>query len=213
MWFAIFKLLRVGVKEAKKHKAKKNGANADSDPDSNIDLSTTARAHAMPDSTTARNPLKPLLETLLRFIQFAFGLAVIGLYAQDLHGRHPPAWVYAVVTGFLACATALIYLVLPFVMKGRVPLAQRAGLHLPLFVWEAVMCVLWLTLFGIFGKMYIGVYTEGDGVKRMRHAVWVDLVNLGLWVGTMVWAGMRWWKGVKGERGVKEEDVEKGVVV
>lgn len=35
---------------------------------------------------------------------------------------------------------------------------------------------------GIFGKMYIHEKPEGDkGVKRMKNAVWVDLVNLLLW--------------------------------
>lgn len=213
MWFLALKLLRIGVKEAKKHKAKKNAANS-TDPEG-IDLDRSAHTN-MPttaDSTTARNPLTTLLEILLRFIQFVFGLAVIGLYGQDLHSSdHPAKWVYAVVTGFLATMMAGVYLLLPFVMKGRTPLARRARVQLPLFVWESVLCVLWLTLFGIFGKMYIGDYSEGAKVTRMRRAVWVDLVNLALWVVTMGWVGLRWWRGVKGgqEGGEKElEDVEK----
>ncbi|RHZ61352.1 MARVEL domain-containing protein [Aspergillus thermomutatus] len=215
MWFLALKLLRVGVKEAKKHKAKKNASNTTTDPEGiNLDRSTDMTTTA--DSTTARNPLKTLLETLLRFIQFVFGLTVIGLYGRDLHGTDnapaPAKWVYAVVTAFLATVTAAVYLLLPFVMKGRTPLARLGRLQLPLFIWESVLCVLWLTLFGIFGKMYIGDYSEGPKVTRMRHAVWVDLVNLGLWAVTMGWVGFRWWKGVKGgqEGGEREvEDVEK----
>jgi hypothetical protein len=209
MWFLALKLLRIGVKEAKKHKAKKNAANS---PEG-IDLDRSTNMPTAADSTTARNPLITLLETLLRFIQFAFGLAVIGLYGQDLHSHdHPAKCVYAVVTAFLATMTAAVYLLLPFVLKGRTPLARRARAQLPLFVWESVLCVLWLTLFGIFGKMYIGDYSEGAKTTRMRRAVWVDLVNLGLWVVTMGWVGLRWWRGVKGvqEGGEKElEDVEK----
>ncbi|RLL94151.1 hypothetical protein CFD26_100016, partial [Aspergillus turcosus] len=186
MWFLALKLLRTGVKEAKKHKAKKNAANSTDPEGINLDRSAHTNMPATADSTTARNPLITLLETLLRFIQFVFGLAVIGLYGQDLHSHaHPAKCVYAVVTAFLATMTAGIYLLLPFVMKGRAPVARRARVQLPLFVWESVLCVLWLTLFGIFGKMYIGDYSEGPKVTRMRRAVWVDLVNLGLWVVTM----------------------------
>lgn len=50
--------------------------------------------------------------------------------------------------------------------------------------------------------MYIGVHSSdsnsglGDASKinRMRHAVWVDLVNLLMWVFTASWALMRWLK-------------------
>jgi hypothetical protein len=213
MWFLAFKLLRIGVKEAKKHKAKKNACDTTTTESEGINLDRNTNMPFPADSTAARNPLITLLETILRFIQFVFGLTVIGLYGQDLHGAGKAAkWVYAVVTALLATVTAAVYLVLPFLMKGQTPVARRVRLQLPLFIWESVLCVLWLTLFGIFGKMYIGDYSEGDKVTRMRHAVWVDLVNLGLWVGTMGWVGLRWWRGVKGgqEGGEREmEDVEK----
>ncbi|KAH1487099.1 hypothetical protein LV164_003439 [Aspergillus fumigatus] len=216
MWFLVLKLLRIGVKEAKKHKAKKNAANTSTIDPENISLDRNTNMPFPADSTPARNPLITLLETILRFIQFVFGLTVIGLYGRDLHdgdkAAAPAKWVYAVVTAFLAVMTATVYLILPFVMKGRTPVARRARVQLPLFIWESVLCILWLTLFGIFGKMYIGNYIEGDMVTRMRHAVWVDLVNLGLWIVTMGWVGLRWWRGVKGgqEGGEREmEDVEK----
>ncbi|KAF4162445.1 hypothetical protein CNMCM6936_002097 [Aspergillus lentulus] len=164
MWFIVLKLLRIGVKEAKKHKAKKNAANTTTttDPES-INLDRGSNMPFSADSTTLRNPLITLLDTILRFIQFVFGLTVIGLYGRDLHGedKAPAKWVYAVVTAFLAAMTAAVYLVLPFVMKGRTPVARRPRVQLPLFVWESVLCVLWLTLFGIFGKMYIGDYSGG----------------------------------------------------
>lgn len=32
-------------------------------------------------------------------------------------------------------------------------------------------------------------------MERMRHAVWVDLVNMLLWAGAAVGMGIRWWKG------------------
>lgn len=155
----------------------------------------------------------------LRFLQFALGLAVIGLYGKDVHHDHEAKhtwhakWLFALITGFLATATAAVHLIVPFCVR-RVKYAPRSGLRLPQFVWEFVLCVLWLTLFGIFGKMYIGVYptsnsaanaskkdsssTAGLGdaskIDRMRNAVWVDVANLALWVFTASWVLLRWLK-------------------
>lgn len=62
------------------------------------------------------------------------------------------------------------------------------------------MWLILLTLFGIFGKMYFPEKPELDlGIVRMKHAVWVDLVNWLLWTITMVWSGLRWWKGRVGK--------------
>jgi len=56
--------------------------------------------------------------------------------------------------------------------------------------------------------MYIGVYPEKKGEKdlkesglgdsgridRMRHACWIDLINLLLWVFTSSWILLKWLK-------------------
>lgn len=58
------------------------------------------------------------------------------------------------------------------------------------------MFLIWLILFGIFAKMYLPEHPEGDlDIVRMKHAAWVDLVNLLLWGATMIWSGLRWWQG------------------
>ncbi|KAJ9244691.1 hypothetical protein DTO207G8_2244 [Paecilomyces variotii] len=142
---------------------------------------------------------KALLEDVIRFIQLVMALVVIGLYGQDLSSNHQNGvyvnakWVYAVVAGGLAALTAFIYLVAAFVAKDR-PLRTRPHLHLPLFLWQSVLCILWLVLFGIFGKMYIGNPNTKDNsnVDKMKNAVWIDIANLGLWVITGLWAGLRW---------------------
>ncbi|KAF9891176.1 hypothetical protein FE257_004740 [Aspergillus nanangensis] len=201
MWFLILKLFKIGFKEAKKHKANKR-ANPE-DPNFTMQQQPEVSTFAPPQSKSSK--AKFLLQMALRVLQFALGVAVIGLYggtlntAREDNSAPPSQWVYAVVVGFLGASTALVYLVLGMVMKSR-PLGARQGTHLPLFLWESVLCVLLLVLFGLFGKMYIGVYGEKDGVdvKKMRRAVWVDLVMLVVWVGTAFWAGLRWWKGAKG---------------
>lgn len=184
----------------------------------------------------------------VRFLQLVFGLTVLGLYGRDVHHDHENGekararWVFALITAFLATLTAGISLGLPFLMSRMrssslsSARARSTTLILPRFVWEFVLCVLWLTLFGIFGKMYIGVYPVtqhssgkqvpdgestssssvvisplGDAAKinRMRHAVWIDLVNLLMWVGTAAFVLLRWLKSRRVESGDEAMDAEK----
>lgn len=122
-------------------------------------------------------------------------------------------------------------MIVPFLTR-KVNYKPGAKLQLPRFAWEFVLCVLWLTLFGIFGKLYIGVYPSdstsdsskrdtttssisttgelGDASKinRMRHAVWVDLVNLVFWAVTASWALLKWLKARR-EDGPVAFDAEK----
>lgn len=48
--------------------------------------------------------------------------------------------------------------------------------------------ILWTTLFGIFGKIYISAHPtpRQTGQIRMKHAVWIDLINMLLWFVTLV---------------------------
>jgi hypothetical protein len=81
-------------------------------------------------------------------------------------------------------------------------------LHIPALAVDGVMFILWLTVFGIFGKKYISVDADpknGDLV-RMKNAVWVDLVNLSFWAVTTVWWGLRWNKSRRADRGEKFDD-------
>jgi hypothetical protein len=79
--------------------------------------------------------------------------------------------VYAEVTASLSAITALLYLI-PF--TSRIPFV---------FVWDTILFILWIALFGLFGNMYIKANAQGDsGILRMKHAVWIDLVNALLWL-------------------------------
>lgn len=48
--------------------------------------------------------------------------------------------------------------------------------------------ILWTTLFGIFGKIYIPAHPtpRQTGQIRMKHAVWIDLINMLLWFVTLI---------------------------
>ncbi|KAF2764323.1 hypothetical protein EJ03DRAFT_33120 [Teratosphaeria nubilosa] len=120
-----------------------------------------------------------LLRIVLRFLQFVFALTVAGLYGVDLHHatqRHAYTdgkWVYAEVCAGLAAVTVLVYAV-PFLKSFWA------------FGWDWIMFVLWTALFGVFGKIYIGAHPtpEQHGQIRMKHAVWIDLINMLLWLIT-----------------------------
>ncbi|KAJ5317490.1 hypothetical protein PENANT_c036G08971 [Penicillium antarcticum] len=252
MSFILVKLLKIGVNEAKKrHKTKKEeqkfqAAAAAGSPQylNNEQYPMSAYpAGAVPGTTMHfESPKEPMSKrakmsfmfvSALRFLQFVFGLTVIGLYGKDVHHDHSEKhiwrsqWVYALVTGFLATVTAGIHLTMPFLMR-RVKHASgpNAKWLLPQFAWEFVVTVLWLALFGVFGKMYIGVYAvesssgsgkrdeavtststsslgDADKITRMRHAVWIDVINLGFWVITSSWVLMRW---LKSRRAAATED-------
>ncbi|EEH02800.1 predicted protein [Histoplasma capsulatum G186AR] len=146
----------------------------------------------------------------LRFLQFVFGIAVIGLYAQDLirqrkdTGGFDPKWTYATCLGTISSLSAVIYFTIPLAMPA---FSLLPSVNLPTLVYDSIVSILWLTLFGIFGKMYMTKHAaEGDvDTIRMKHSVWVDLANLALWAATAAWAGARWWKSGKGRR-----EAEKG---
>ncbi|KAL4877499.1 hypothetical protein BJY04DRAFT_222057 [Aspergillus karnatakaensis] len=249
MWFVLFKIFRFGYSETKKYKAKKAAQNPQgqqqfqqphpgnpylpSSPDNDND-NNRSFAHdqypmdPLPEQTppavalSKRARAKALLALILAVCQFAFGLAVIGLYSQDISAARdrgdsaPSQWVYAVVTAFLSTVTATLYLVLGWwwTKRGKAGFAARPAFHLPLFGWEGVLVILWLVVFGIFGEMYIGVYHVGgkeggeSNVTRMRRAVWVDLVCLVMWAGSAGWRGVRWWKA-RGQE-FRAEGVEEG---
>lgn len=129
--------------------------------------------------------------TALHVVAFALALAVCGLYGHDLKRASDndvdsdSKWIYAVVVGALSAVTCVAYFV-PFVLR-------LGGIVIP--AWNFVLFVLWTAVFGIFAKMYINEDPEGDGgIRRMKNAVWVDLVNMLLWfVATLAAAGY-WFK-------------------
>ncbi|KAJ5463015.1 hypothetical protein N7475_007959 [Penicillium sp. IBT 31633x] len=253
MSFVAVKLLKLGYSQAKKHKAKKDqqkyqdaGVYPTYQPEQHpmsgypagAAPGTTIHYDTAPPEQTKTAKLAFMFFSLVRFLQFVFGLTVIGLYGKDVHYDHSEKntwhskWVYALVTAFLATVTASIHLILPFVLrktKAGVGAAKNPALLLPQFAWEFVLTVLWLTLFGVFGKMYIGVHPETDGtgtakgnaestsglgdaskINRMRHAVWIDVINLAFWIMTSSWVLLRWLKSRRSAASGAGFDAEKG---
>ncbi|KAI9045329.1 uncharacterized protein KD926_008755 [Aspergillus affinis] len=206
MWFILLKIFKFGFSQAKKQHAKKNNPNGNPDDTTNpSSIPMAARSFLQPTPPPPPKPLKYYLGLALHAVQLIFGIAVLALYSSDIHNAHErgdsasPEWVFAVVTAFLGCVTAMTLLVYVAFLKQR-SVGGKAGILLGLFAWQALGVILWLVVFGIFAGKFLG--TEK---KKMRRAVWVDLVCLVLAVGGTAWAWLRWWRNGRGR--AAEEDV------
>jgi hypothetical protein len=128
---------------------------------------------------------------MLRLFQVVMAITVIGLYAQDLvrakkaHVYYDAKWMYATIIGTLSTLWAVACMT-PWVKAWF------------LFILDYLMFLLYLVAFGIFGKMYINEDPEGNkGIIRMKHAVWILLVNLLLWFITATWGAVVFMRGRK----------------
>ena len=116
-----------------------------------------------------------ILRIALRALQLVMALTICGMYGHDLnnarkaHDAADPRWTFAVVIAGLSSITAIAF---------SLPLL-KAWMF---FGWDAFLFLMWTVIFGIFGKLFMKVDAKGDkGITRMKHAVWVDLVNMLLW--------------------------------
>jgi len=124
-----------------------------------------------------------LIRITLRFLQFVMAIVVAGLYGVDLdHATKAGAytdgkWVFAEVVAALSAVTVLIY-ALPFLKSYWA------------FAWDWILFCLWTALFGVFGHIYIPAHPTPKqlGQWRMKNAVWIDLVNMILWLLTAIYS-------------------------
>ncbi|KAM7201446.1 hypothetical protein V8F20_004910 [Naviculisporaceae sp. PSN 640] len=130
-----------------------------------------------------------MLFATLHFFQFVLAVTVCGLYGVELNraakaGVHGDGkWVYAEVVGGLSALTAIL-LVIPYFLRFAVA-----------WVWNLILFILWMALFGIFAKMYLNENPEGNGdIQRMRNALWVVLTNAILWLITTIAGFVYWWR-------------------
>ncbi|KAK6441215.1 hypothetical protein LTR95_002544 [Oleoguttula sp. CCFEE 5521] len=130
-----------------------------------------------------------LIRLILRFFQFIFAITVAGLYGVDLHAAKQAGaytdgkWVFAEVLAGLSAVTVLVY---------GIPFFKSYWA----FGWDWVLFILWTALFGIFGKIYIPAHPtpKQGGIIRMKHAVWIDLINMLLWLVTACYATAIWFR-------------------
>lgn len=130
---------------------------------------------------------------IIRSLQFLMAIVTAGLYSVHLDAQHKAGdpydgqFVFAVVIAAVSALTTVIY---------GIPLVKS---HV-LWVWDAVLFLNWITVFGVFGKLFLhrpdgDEYAyQGTHTTRMRHAVWVDLFNALLWFTTAIYGAVVFWK-------------------
>ncbi|KAK3629043.1 hypothetical protein LTR56_018279 [Elasticomyces elasticus] len=157
------------------------------------------------DKSTSGGLPGALARIALRFLQLVFAITVAGLYAPDLHllrqaqdPKHEDhvfvysRWVFAEVVAILSIITVLVYAV-PFIKSWW-------G-----FAWDWCLFILWTALFGVFARVFIPFPGSADGyadpkdptipiIIRMKHAVWIDLVNMLLWLITAIYTTVIWFR-------------------
>ena len=67
--------------------------------------------------------------------------------------------MYAIVVACISAVTTLLYLV-PFVLR-----------FMLVWVWDLVLFVLWIALFGVFGKVCFMFPPGGEGLAGRKRAV------------------------------------------
>lgn len=94
-----------------------------------------------------------LVFSVLHLILLVLAAVTAGLYGADLNGggRSDGRWVFAVVVAVISAVTALLYL-LPFVLRFMV-----------VWVWDFVLFVLWIAVFGVFGRVCVPDNPSSNG--------------------------------------------------
>ena len=128
--------------------------------------------------------LHKLGKIVIRSLQAILGLTVAGIYGNVLNNelkRHEspnPAFTFAVVVAGLSCISALLF---------NIP---RIKSHY-VFAWDWLLTIFWLAIFGKYAQVFLGrdpnnpkQKYEGTDTQQMKNVVWIDLINMFLWLAT-----------------------------
>jgi glucan phosphoethanolaminetransferase (alkaline phosphatase superfamily) len=136
-------------------------------------------------------PIVSIFRLSIRLLQFAFALASGISYAIELtHADTAPNtdFIYAQVVFGLTLLTLVI---------------DSITVRYYRFTWliEWTLVILWIACFGVFYNTYLnGAIEDGYGdvdLGRMKRAVWCDLVNAILWMGSALFSTVMCCSGIK----------------
>lgn len=142
-------------------------------------------------NTKIEKPLVSLFRLIVRLLQFAFALASGISYAIELsHGNTKAlsSFIYTQVVLGLTLVTLL---------------TDSITVRHYRFTWivEWVLVVLWFVCFAIFYQAYLESTVESDyqgaNQGRMERAVWCDLINALLWLGSAIFSSTMCCTGTK----------------
>ncbi|KAI9672762.1 MAG: hypothetical protein M1831_000197 [Alyxoria varia] len=111
-------------------------------------LKHRAESHHDGEKPAGGSKVALILRAAIRFLQFVLALTAAGIYGHCIVvlNQNKDSWTtnctYAVIVGGLSCATCILYM-MPFIKSHA------------FFIWDAVLFILWVGVFGAFGKIYI----------------------------------------------------------
>lgn len=144
-----------------------------------------------------------------RSLQFIFALIACGFYGNRVDADRKaddgfsPEWMYAIIVAGLSAISAVLFIAasplgaIPFIgSKLKVFKTYRA------FAWDLGLFVAWIVVFGIFAGIFLKRDSDdekykGSSTGAMKTAVWVDLVNVILWLVSGVYGAVKTFLGDK----------------
>ncbi|KAJ4150747.1 hypothetical protein LMH87_011482 [Akanthomyces muscarius] len=145
---------------------------------------------------------------VVRTLQFILALVAVGFYGHRVDADrkddkgYAPEWLFAVVVAGCSAVTAISFMVAA--SAGAIPVI---GARLKMlkthraFAWDASLWIAWLVVFGIFAGIFLKRKSDepykGASVGAMKTAVWVDLVNAILWMGSAAYGCFKTFLGRK----------------
>jgi hypothetical protein len=153
------------------------------------------------------DPAVSLFRLGMRVLQFVFALASGISYAIELDHRYSASsanFIYAEIVFGLTLLALIVYTV-------------TVRYYRYTWVLEWALAVLWMACFGVFYNVYLSGEVAADyavvDFGRMDLAVWCNLVNGLLWLGSAVFSTVIGWSGFKAavmgkleERRLRKED-------
>lgn len=148
---------------------------------------------------------------ICRGLQFLFAMIACGFYGNRVDanreggGGFAPEWLFAITICSLSAITSVLYCMatplgaLPFIgSKLKLVKTYRA------FSWDLALFICWLVAFGLFAGIFLhrdnnDAY-KGAKPATMKIAVWIDLVNVLLWLTSGVYGALKTYLGDKADQ-------------
>lgn len=155
-------------------------------------------------------PVVSLFNLYIRVLQLVFALASGISYSLELSHNRSSVFIYSQVVFGLTLAMLICDTV------------TRRSYKL-VFIIESTICILWLALFGSCYMIFfdLGASLESQysnaNIRRMKNAVWMDLINFTLWLSSAAFSTIMCcsginalirgkWKSMRAKEGVGKPD-------
>ena len=149
--------------------------------------------------SSGSSPVINLSNLTIRALQAILGAAVIGIYASEYHPLTNSDYYYirskfwlAVAVGSMSLITSVVFAAIPFFRAYRVVAYA--------FFWDLILTFIWAATFGYMKHYFPWGKTASDiadnykqslpQFEKLQDAVWLDLVNMLLWLITAIFGAV-----------------------